>query len=252
MDVKDKVIVVTGAASGLGEATACLLSEAGAHVAMLDQQIELLQKKALLYGALPVICNIADETSAQSAINSILKKYAAIHGLVNCAGVLGAGKVLSKNGLMTLDFFQSVIQTNLVGTFNMIRLCAECMLKNNPDITAREKGVIVNVASIAAFEGQVGQVAYAASKAGVAGMTLPLAREFASQGIRVMSIAPGLMETQMLQALSDDLRAKLVDQVPFPNQLGDPNSFAKLVQHIFENVYLNGETIRLDAALRLS
>lgn len=252
MHLKEKVILVTGAASGLGEACAKALVEAGAYVVMLDCQIALLKEKSAAIGALSCFCDVTDTQSIVKALDFTMGHYAAIHGLVNCAGILGSGRAVGRNGPMEIEYFNHVLQINLVGAFNMIRLCAAQMMQQEATDALQSRGVIINTASIAAFEGQLGQVAYSASKAGIVGMTLPLAREFATKGIRVVSIAPGIMDTSMLESMTPSMRDDLSKKVPFPQKLGDPHSFAALVVHVFENDYLNGETIRLDAGLRLN
>lgn len=238
MDVKNKTILVTGAASGLGRATADHLSLLGARVVACD----LTQASPEIFSA-----DVTKEEDVQAVLDSISQ----LHGVVNCAGVVQAARLVGKQGVMPLGDFQQVIQVNLVGTFNVMRLAANKISAQDPVTDSGERGVIINTASIAAFEGQLGQVAYAASKGAVAAMTLPAARELSRFGIRVMTIAPGVMQTPMMDALSDDVQTALSADIPFPKSLGDPADYAKTAAHIIENSYLNGTTIRLDGALRL-
>lgn len=252
MQIKGKVFLVTGAGSGLGAATARALAEAGGKVLLLDLNREAGEKLAGELGASAgfVEMDVTSEASAVNAINAAISQFGAVHGLVNCAGVAPAEKVVGKEGPHRLDSFAKVININLVGTFNMLRLAAEAMLKNAPD-AGGERGVIVNTASVAAFEGQLGQAAYAASKGGIVALTLPVARELARSGIRCMTIAPGIMETPMLLGMPADVQEALNKMVPFPTRMGKPAEFAALVCHIAENAYLNGEVIRLDGAIRM-
>lgn len=240
MNISGKVAVVTGGASGLGAATAQVLASAGARVAILDRDPQA-----------PYAADVSDAAQMEAAIARILADCGAIHILVNCAGIGDPARVLGKTGPLALDRFARVIQVNLIGTFNAIRLAAAAMDRNTPEETG-ERGVIVNTASIAAFDGQIGQASYAASKGGIVAMTLSLARDLARHGIRVMTIAPGIFDTPMLAALSDEVRASLGAQVPFPARLGLPAEYGQLVRSILENPMLNGEVIRLDGALRMS
>ncbi|MBN2568248.1 MAG: 3-hydroxyacyl-CoA dehydrogenase [Deltaproteobacteria bacterium] len=253
MNIQDCIAVVTGGASGLGEATVRTLVGNGARAAIFDLQVERGEALAKELGdkAIFVKTDITSDESAQAAVDETVKCFGGINVAVNCAGVADAGKILSKKGPLNLGHFNKVIQVNLVGTVNIIRLAAEQMVKNNPNGDG-EKGVIVNTASAAAFDGQVGQVAYSASKAAVVGMTLPIARECADYGIRVMAIAPGLFNTPMLAALPEPVRESLGKMVPFPPRLGNPSEYAQLVKHIIENPMLNGEVIRLDGAIRMA
>uniref|UniRef100_Q47I65 NAD-dependent epimerase/dehydratase:Short-chain dehydrogenase/reductase SDR n=1 Tax=Dechloromonas aromatica (strain RCB) TaxID=159087 RepID=Q47I65_DECAR len=252
MQIKDKVFLVTGAGSGLGAATAVALAEAGAKVVLVDLNRQAGEKQAadLGDGACFVETDVASEASAVNAINTAISKFGALHGLVNCAGVAPAEKVVGKEGPHKLESFAKVININLVGTFNMIRLAADAMMKNAPD-AGGERGVIVNTASVAAYEGQLGQAAYAASKGGIVALTLPVARELARSGIRCMTIAPGIMETPMLLGMPPEVQDGLNKMVPFPTRMGKPAEYAALVRHIAENAYLNGEVIRLDGAIRM-
>jgi NAD(P)-dependent dehydrogenase (short-subunit alcohol dehydrogenase family) len=242
-----KSILITGAASGLGAATARHLAKQGARVFLLDRNLAALEKIAAETNGKAFECDVTSE----AAVKNIISQLADIHVVVNCAGVVHGARIVGKNGAMPLDDFSRVIQINLIGTFNVMRLCAEKMSAQQPVQENGERGVIINTASVAAFEGQLGQVAYAASKGGVAAMTLPAARELSRFGIRVMTIAPGIMETPMMAGMTEAVRSELCADVPFPKTLGNPDDFAKLVSHIIENDYLNGSTIRLDGALRL-
>lgn len=253
MDIKGVVAIVTGGASGLGEACVYQLVKEGAKVSILDIAEDRGRKIAADIGDAAFFCNtdVTDEKSVQNAIDSTVEAFGAIHVAVNCAGVGTPAKVLGKDGPMRLEQFNGIVQINLVGTINVIRLSAEKMLRNVPNDDG-EKGVVINTASAAAFEGQIGQAAYSASKAAVVGMTLPVAREFADYGIRVVTIAPGLFETPMLGGLTEKVRESLAESIPFPKRLGRPIEFARLAQHIIENPMLNGEIIRLDGALRMA
>ena len=252
MQVKDKVFVVTGGGSGLGAATARALVEAGASVVLADLNREAGEQLAAELGAKArfVETDVANEASAVNAIQTAISAFGGLHGLVNCAGVAPAEKVVGKEGPHRLESFAKTININLVGTFNMIRLAAEAMQKGGPD-AGGERGVIVNTASVAAFDGQLGQSAYAASKGGIVALTLPVARELARSGIRVVTIAPGIMETPMLLGMPAEVQESLGKMVPFPSRMGKPAEFAGLVKHIVENAYLNGEVIRLDGAIRM-
>lgn len=252
MQIEGKVFLVTGAGSGLGAATAKMLGEAGGKVILADlnRLAGEAMAQALGAGVHFVETDVANENSAVNAVNQAISIFGALHGLVNCAGVAPAEKVVGKEGAHRLDSFVRTININLVGTFNMIRLAAEAMLKNEPDAGA-ERGVIVNTASVAAYEGQLGQAAYAASKGGIVSLTLPVARELARSGIRCMTIAPGIMETPMLLGMPPEVQESLNKMVPFPTRMGKPAEYAALVRHIVENPYLNGEVIRLDGAIRM-
>jgi 3-hydroxyacyl-CoA dehydrogenase / 3-hydroxy-2-methylbutyryl-CoA dehydrogenase len=244
--------LVTGGASGLGEAVVRSVVEGGGKAAILDLDREKGEKLAGELGGaahfLPT--DVTSEESVKGSVNAALERFAEINVVVNCAGIAPAAKVLGKNGPHDLALFSKVIQVNLVGTFNMIRLAAEKMTGNAPGEDG-ERGVIINTASAAAFEGQIGQAAYSASKGGIVGFTLPIARELASSGIRVVTIAPGIMETPMLMGMPDNVREALGKMVPFPQRLGYPEEFAKLVRQIIENTLINGTTIRLDGAIRM-
>ncbi len=251
MELRGQATLVTGGGSGLGAATCEALAAAGAKIAVLDRNEAAAQAVAARIGGLAVACDVANAASAEAAV----ARAGAAHGparlLVNCAGVGTAGRIVGREGPLPLAAFEQVIRVNLIGTFNLLRLAAGAMLGLDA-LEDGERGVIVNTASIAAYEGQVGQAAYAASKAGVVGLTLPAAREFARAGVRVVTIAPGLIETPMFDGLPAELRRGLADSVPFPARLGRPAEFAALVLHIAANRFLNGETIRLDGALRMA
>lgn len=251
MQISGSAFVVTGAASGLGAATASWLRACGAQVLLTDLAADALAAQGEAVNAPVMPADVSNEADAAAVIQDALARFGALHGLINCAGIAPAQKVLGRDGVHTLARFQKVIGVNLVGTFNMLRLAAQAMSTHTPD-SSGERGVIINTASIAAFEGQIGQAAYSASKAGVAGMTLPLARELARFGIRVMTIAPGVFDTPMLQAMPQAVRDALGANVPFPPRLGEGAEYAALVGHIIENPMLNGEVIRLDGALRMS
>lgn len=253
MDAPQKTILVTGGGSGLGQATAERLLSEGAHVVIvdLDQPKGHALASALGDQALFVQADVTDPASIQAAITQAQARNGRLDGAVNCAGIAIAERITGKRGAHQLEHFAKVISVNLIGTFNVLRLAATAMLTNEPGADG-ERGVIINTASIAAFDGQIGQAAYAASKAGVAGLTLPAARDLAMYGIRVVTIAPGLFDTPLLAALPEAARMSLGEQVPFPSRLGQPAEYAALVSHIFANRMLNGEVIRLDGALRMA
>jgi NAD(P)-dependent dehydrogenase (short-subunit alcohol dehydrogenase family) len=252
MKMSDARAVITGGASGLGLAVARHIVTAGGRVTLLDvQEGPGLAAAATIAGSTGFAkCDVTSETEVNAAMDSARATMGGINLLVNCAGVIGAGRVLGKNGPMAGDFFSKVVQINLVGTFLCDKAAASHMQHNTPNADG-ERGVIIHTSSVAAYEGQIGQAAYAATKAGVAGMTLPIARELAMFGIRVCSIAPGIFGTPMLAAMPQDVQESLGKQVPFPPRLGRPEEFASLVQAVVENAYLNGETIRLDGAIRM-
>jgi NAD(P)-dependent dehydrogenase (short-subunit alcohol dehydrogenase family) len=253
MIVKNSVAIVTGGASGLGEACVRNLNKLGAKIAIFDFVAERGEKIAaeLEKDVIFAHTDVADDAGVQVAIKKTIDAFGAIHIAINCAGGAAPMKVLSRKGPMPLAAFNRTIQINLVGTFNVIRLALEQMVKNEPQEDG-EKGVIINTASVAAFDGQIGQADYSASKGGIVGMTLPIARECAEYGIRVMTIAPGLFNTPLLQGLPEAARESLGKMVPFPQRLGYPQEYAQLVQHIIENRMLNGEVIRLDGAIRMA
>jgi NAD(P)-dependent dehydrogenase (short-subunit alcohol dehydrogenase family) len=251
MDVKGQGAIVTGGASGLGGATAAALAAAGAKVAILDLNEQLGAEHAKSIGGVFVKCNVADGTDAERAIAEAVAKVGAPRVAVNCAGIGVAQRTTSKTGPHALDVFARVINVNLIGTFNIIRLAAWEMSKAEP-LTEGERGVIINTASVAAFDGQIGQAAYSASKGGIVGMTLPIARDLSSIGVRVLTIAPGLFKTPMMMSLPPEAQESLGRQVPFPSRLGDPTEYAALAMHIVANRMLNGEVIRLDGAIRMA
>jgi NAD(P)-dependent dehydrogenase (short-subunit alcohol dehydrogenase family) len=251
MDITGHAAIVTGAASGLGAATASDLARAGAQVACLDVNLDGARAVAAKIGGEAVQCDVTDAGQAATALAQARSRHGPARILINCAGVGPARRIVGRDGPMPLDEFARVVNINLIGTFNMMRLVAADMQGLSP-LADGERGVIILTASVAAFEGQIGQAAYSASKGGVAALTLPAAREFAQFGIRVNAIAPGIFHTPMLMALSEEARASLAAAVPFPKLLGRPDQFASLVHHIIENAYINGEVIRLDGALRMA
>jgi NAD(P)-dependent dehydrogenase (short-subunit alcohol dehydrogenase family) len=254
MELKNKVALVTGGASGLGGATIEAFASAGARVAILDLNEEKGRALAKSIGSNAIFCrvDVADDATIASAMDSVMQSFGALHICVNCAGRGGgATKTLSKGGRFPLELFRDVININLVGTFSVLTRAAELMAQNEPGADG-ERGVIINTSSVAAYEGQKGQVAYSASKAGLVGMTLPIARDLAYYGIRIVTIAPGVFDTPILQGISDEAREALGNNIPYPSRLGNPVDFAALAAHIVQNIYLNGETIRLDGALRMT
>ena len=250
MEIQGKVFIVTGGASGLGEGTARMLAAAGGKVVIADMQAEKGQAVAQAIGGVFVRCDVTSEADGQAVIAQATA-LGKLMGLVNCAGVAPAEKIVGKNGANSLANFSKTISINLIGSFNMMRLAAEAMGKNEPESTG-ERGVLISTASVAAYDGQIGQAAYAASKGGIVGMTLPIARDLARSGIRNMTIAPGIFGTPMLFGMPQEVQDALAAGVPFPSRFGKPEDFAKLVRHIFENDMLNGEVIRLDGAIRLA
>ena len=249
MEIQGKVFIVTGGASGLGAGTVKMLVDNGAKVVIADVQDEAGQALAQEFGQTFVHCDVTSETDAQSVVDAAVNQ-GPLFGLINCAGIAPAAKITGKNGPHALDLFQKVININLVGSFNMMRLAAVAMEKNTPDATG-ERGVMINTASVAAYEGQVGQAAYSASKGGVVGMTLPIARDLARSGIRCNTIAPGIFGTPMMFGMPQEVQDSLAASIPFPSRLGRPEDYAKLVHSIVINEMINGETIRLDGAIRL-
>ncbi len=251
MDItSDKVFIVTGGASGLGEGTVRMLASQGAKVVIADLQVEKGQALAAEAGGVFVKCDVSQEADAQAAV-AAATAAGKLMGLVNCAGIAPAIKTVGKDGAHPLANFSKTISVTLIGTFNMIRLAAEAMCKNAPEPTG-ERGVMISTASVAAYDGQIGQAAYSASKGGVVGMTLPIARDLSRNGIRVMTIAPGIFGTPMMFGMPKEVQDSLAAAVPFPSRLGTPQDYAKLARHIFENDMLNGEVIRLDGAIRLA
>ena len=250
MEIKGKVFIVTGGASGLGEGTARMLAQAGATVVIADLQDERGAAVAAEIGGRFVHCDVSQEADGQRAVAEAVAA-GKLFGLVNCAGIGPAARTVGKQGPHALSLFTRVITVNLVGSFNMIRLAAEAMSKNEPEPTG-ERGVLISTASVAAYDGQIGQAAYSASKGGIVGMTLPIALDLAKTGIRNMTIAPGIFGTPMLFSMPDEVQQALAASVPFPSRLGTPADFAKLVHQIVTNDMLNGEVIRLDGAIRLA
>lgn len=251
MKLNESVVIVTGGASGLGAATARRIAAGGGKVVIADLNEAAGTELAVELGGKFCPCNVTVEADAEAAVAMAKDAFGGLTGLVNCAGVGTPERTVGRDGPQPLANFNKIIQINLVGSFNMIRVAAAAMMEADAN-AAGERGVIINTASVAAFDGQIGQAAYSASKGGVVGMTLPIAREFAKFGIRVMTIAPGLFKTPLLAALPEEAQASLGQQVPFPPRLGDPDEFGQLAQQIFENTMLNGETIRLDGAIRMA
>ena len=250
MDIQDKVFIVTGGASGLGEGTARMLAAHGGKVVIADMQAEKGETIAKELGGAFVKCDVSNEADGQAVVAKAVS-LGKLVGLVNCAGIAPAEKTVGKNGAYSLAVFSKTITVNLIGSFNMIRLASEAMCQNEPESTG-ERGVMISTASVAAYDGQIGQAAYAASKGGVVGMTLPIARDLARNGIRNMTIAPGIFGTPMVFGMPQEVQDALAAAVPFPSRLGTPDDYAKLVKHILENDMLNGEVIRLDGAIRLA
>ena len=250
MQIKGNVFIVTGGASGLGEGTARMLASAGGKVVIADMQADKGETVARELGGAFVQCDVSSEADGLAVVAKATS-LGRLAGLVNCAGIAPAEKTVGKSGPHKLDVYTRTIMVNLVGSFNMIRLAADAMSRNEPEATG-ERGVLISTASIAAYDGQIGQAAYAASKGGVVGMTLPIARDLARSGIRNMTIAPGIFGTPMLFGMPQEVQDALAAGVPFPSRLGTPGDYAKLVRHILENDMLNGEVIRLDGAIRLA
>jgi NAD(P)-dependent dehydrogenase (short-subunit alcohol dehydrogenase family) len=248
MQIQNNVFIITGGASGLGEATARMITANGGKVVIADVQVEAGQKLAAELNATFVKCDVTQEADGQAVVVAATAA-GTLRGLINCAGVAPAVKTVGKEGAHPLELFQRVVNINLVGTFNMARLAAEAMSKT--EAIQDERGIIINTASVAAFDGQMGQAAYASSKAAVVGLTLPMARDLSRNGIRVMTIAPGIFETPMLLGMPQEVQDALGKMVPFPSRLGKPNEYAQLAKSIIENMMLNGETIRLDGAIRM-
>lgn len=248
MQIQDNVFIITGGASGLGEATARMITANGGKVVIADVQVEAGQKLAAELNAIFVKCDVTLEADGKDVV-AAATAAGTLRGLINCAGVAPAVKTVGKEGAHSLELFQRVVNINLIGTFNMARLAAEAMSKT--EACNEERGVIINTASVAAFDGQMGQTAYASSKAAVVGLTLPMARDLSRNGIRVMTIAPGIFETPMLLGMPQEVQDALGKMVPFPSRLGKPDEYAQLAKTIIENMMLNGETIRLDGAIRM-
>jgi len=251
MKINQSVVVISGGASGMGEATARTLSKLGAKVAILDREINKANIIATDIGGLAFACDVTKEDQVKHAIDEIINAIGIPRACINCAGIIISKRMIGKDGLMPLADFQKTLEVNVMGTFNLMRFAANAMITNDPRGNSGERGVIINTASIAAFEGQIGQVAYSASKGAIVSMTLPAARELAQFGVRVMTIAPGLVDTPMFANLPQAARDALAAAVPFPKRLADPYEYAKLAVHIIKNEMLNGEVIRLDGALRM-
>lgn len=251
MTPKGHAALVTGGGSGLGAATAAKLAALGAKVALLDVNIAAARSVAAGFGGMAIACDVADADATAAAIAEARSKHGPARILINCAGIAPAKRIVGRDGPMPLDAFEQVIKVNLIGTFNALRLAAADMATLDP-LEDEERGVIVSTASVAAFDGQIGQAAYAASKGGVASLMLPAARELAQYGIRVCAIAPGIFATPMLRGLPEEVQQSLAASVPFPKLLGKPEQYADLVLHIIENRYLNGEVIRIDGSLRMA
>nr|WP_294507672.1 SDR family NAD(P)-dependent oxidoreductase [uncultured Rhodopila sp.] len=250
MQIKNCAALVTGGGSGLGAATAAHLASLGAKVTVVDINQDAARAQALTIGGLGIKCDVGDAASAEAAFATARAAHGPVRILVNCAGIGTAGRIVGREGPLALDAFERVIRVNLIGSFNMLRLAAAEMSAEEP-LDGGERGVIINTASIAAYEGQIGQAAYAASKGGIVGLTLPAARELARAGIRVVTIAPGLFHTPMVDGLPPEVQASLGAGIPYPPRLGHPPEYAALVEHIVRNQFLNGEVIRLDGALRM-
>jgi NAD(P)-dependent dehydrogenase (short-subunit alcohol dehydrogenase family) len=250
MEIVGKVFIVTGAASGLGEGTARMLASCGGKVVVADMQVEKGEAVAKEIGGVFVKCDVTQEADAQAVVAKAVS-LGKLMGLVNCAGIATAEKTVGKNGAHTLALFTKTVTVNLIGSFNMIRLAAQAMSKNEPETTG-ERGCLISTASVAAYDGQIGQAAYSASKGGIVGMTLPIARDLARNGIRNMTIAPGIFGTPMMFGMPKEVQDSLAASIPFPSRLGTPEDYAKLARHILENDMLNGEVIRLDGAIRLA
>jgi len=253
MQIDGKVFLVSGGASGLGAASAQMLIDAGASVMLVDVNAEVLAARVARLGnkARASVSDITQESAVQAAVDAALSAFGQINGVINCAGIVGAEKILGKEGPHGLDSFSRVINVNLIGSFNLLRLAAVAIAESTADADG-ERGVIINTASVAAYDGQIGQAAYAASKGAIVSLTLPAARELARYGIRVMTIAPGIFETPMMAGMTPQVRESLSAGVPFPPRLGKPEEYAALARHIIENSMLNGEVIRLDGALRMA
>lgn len=253
MQIENKTFLITGGASGLGLATAQMVISKGGNAVLADVNEAAGQQAQEELGAATLFLktDVTNEENVKETIAKALAHFGALHGAINCAGIGPGERVLGRNGVHRLETFSKVIQINLIGTFNVLRLAAEAIQNNDPEVSG-ERGIIINTASVAAYEGQIGQAAYSASKGGIIAMMLPIARELARFGIRVMTIAPGTFETPLLMGFSEEVKASLGQQIPFPSRLGKPEEYAQLAQQIIENQMLNGETIRLDGAIRMA
>lgn len=251
MEINNCSAIVTGGASGMGAATVKMLINSGAKVAILDINADAIENQAKEMGAIGIVCDVTDTKSVEQAVEKVNQTIGPARICINCAGIVRAKRMVGKEGPMPLDEFRQVIEINLIGTFNVMRLAAASMTSLLPLGDSQERGIIINTASVAAYEGQIGQTAYSASKGGIVSLTLPAARELAQFGIRVMTIAPGLVDTPMFEKLPPEARDALAISVPFPKRLAHPSEYAKLAVHIIENSMLNGEVIRLDGALRM-
>lgn len=251
METNNTNAIISGGASGMGAATARLLSKNGVKIAIFDKNISEAEKLAAEINGIAISCDVTSEESVINAVNAVDSSIGPARICINCAGIIKSKRMNGQQGPMPLDEFRQVIEVNLVGTFNLMRIAATSMISLPTLGDSNERGVIINTASVAAYEGQIGQTAYSASKGGIVGMTLPAARELAQFGIRVMTIAPGLVDTPMFDKLTPEARAALVSSVPFPKRLAYPKEYAQLALHIIENTMLNGEVIRLDGALRM-
>ncbi len=252
MEIQNQAAIVTGGGSGMGAETARWLAKAGAKVTLLDVNIDAARHVAEEINGYAVACDVSSASAVEEAVAEARQIHGSARICVNCAGIAPAKRVVGRQGAMPLEDFQKVISINLIGTFNVLRIAATDMCDMEPTNEDGERGVIINTASIAAYEGQIGQAAYSASKGGVVGMTLPIARELARSGIRVMTIAPGIMHTPMIAAMPEDVQASLAAQVPFPKRLGSTSEYARMALHIIENAMLNGSVIRLDGAIRMA
>lgn len=251
MEINNQSVIITGGASGMGAATARALAKSGAKVALLDINLESAQSVANEIGGIAMQCDVTDANSVEKAIAAAESRHGTARICINCAGIVHSRRMVNREGPMPLDEYQRVININLIGTFNVMRVAAAAMMPLEPIGESGERGVIINTASIAAYDGQIGQTAYSASKSAIVGMTLPAARELASFGIRVMTIAPGLVDTPMFGKIPDEARKSLAEMVPFPKRLAHPSEYAMLAQQVIENAMLNGEVIRLDGAIRM-
>lgn len=251
MEIKNSVAIVSGGASGMGAATAKMLAKAGAKVAIFDLNLPAAEKLAAEINGIAILCDVTQSESTQAAVQKVKEALGTARICINCAGIVKSKRMVGRDGPLPLDEFRQVIEINLVGTYNLMRLAAADMTQLEPLGESKERGIIINTASVAAFEGQIGQTAYSASKGGIVGLTLPAARELAQFGIRVVTIAPGLVDTPMFEKIPTEARSALSDMVPFPKRLAKPSEYAKLALHIIDNEMINGCIIRLDGALRM-